>query len=92
MEVPMLRKLALRATVALGLTAGLIGGPALAASAAPSAPASAVAPAVDVCGTVRALAAPLLALGLPVNTVVQIVFGLLGGTVQIPEIRACLGL
>lgn len=87
----MLRKLALRATVALGLAAGLVGGPALAASAAPAAPAPAVVPALDVCATVRAIAAPLLALGLPVTTVVQIVFSTLGGVVQVPEIRACLG-
>lgn len=90
----MLRKLALRATVALGLAAGLVGGPALAASAAPAAPAApapAVVPALDVCATVRAIAAPLLALGLPVTTVVQIVFSTLGGVVQVPEIRACLG-
>jgi hypothetical protein len=43
------------------------------------------------CSVIQAIAGPLLSSGLPIDTVVNIVFSRLGGVVPVADIRTCLG-
>ena len=42
------------------------------------------------CSVIQAIAGPLLSSGLPIDTVVDIVFSRLGGVVPVADIRTCL--
>ncbi|HWG98958.1 MAG TPA: hypothetical protein VNV66_06470 [Pilimelia sp.] len=80
---------ALRLTTA-ALAAVALTLPSAAASAAPAATERPAVAQQVTCDAIKRLAAPLLAAGLPLETVVNQIFNLLNGQVPVDQIRACL--